>query len=493
MNSPYIYLNFQSAGPIPITNFCSDLNVFLQCRVYTNLIYLVVAQLKSTSVSSFNISNSGTSLFYPPSQTSLSNYGAKIYVGVGTWQYSTTISRSQSSLTPLSSSSLFNIYSDKYGSTKVGYQTNLFFSFNPNGQSLYNNVATGSQLVISWSGLTTTTNCQVWVQGEPLVRLLCATASNSLVITSPYFDYSTTNNIIASIGLQNPSSLTTFTANLYSYYYSASRYSLTMSVQNTYAPDSTYSSYSQVAKSTISMYPFSARISTVSNAPLRVRFTIPSSNVANANGLLVLSYSQIQYSSAHLCYIIAYNSYTAMSQQTQRNIYKSASCTSSVTTIYVTPPKSLTLTSGIYYELVMMPVGINAAGCTAYGCVTQSGYQQTNFDSISFIAYNYYSTGPICQQVNRLFSYEGPSYIGLQQIYILTTQPTITSLYLAINILFTSSYNYPNHYLEITLFDLKIAAFPGYSIGDIIPCQLSSNFLNVSARQTPQCRVVIGD
>lgn len=339
MNSPYIYINFQSAGPIPINNFCSDLNVFLQCRVYTNLIYVVVAQLKSTSVSSFNISNSGTPLFYPPSQTSLSNYGAKIYVGVGTWQYSTSISRSQSNLTPLSSSSLFNVYSDKYGSNKVGYQANLFFSFNPTGQFLYNNFVTGSQLVISWSGLTTTTNCQVWVQGEPLVKLLCATASNSLVITSPYNDYSTTNNIIATIGLQNPSSSATFTANLYSYYYSGSRYSLTMSIQNTYTPDASYVSYSQVAKSTVWMYRFSARMSTVANAPLRVRFTIPSSSVGNTNGVLVISYSQIQYSSAHLCYIIAYNSYTAMSQQTQRNTYKSASCTSSGTSIYVTPPK----------------------------------------------------------------------------------------------------------------------------------------------------------
>lgn len=141
----------------------------------------------------------------------------------------------------------------------------------------------------------------------------------------------------------------------------------------------------------------------------------------------------------------------------------------------------------------MMPLGIDAAGCSAYGCVTQSGYQQTNFDSIAFTAYNVYSNGPICQQVNRLFSYEGSSFIGLQQIYILTTQPTITSLYLSININFTSSYTFPTHFLEITLFDLGMAAFPGYNIGDIIPCQLSTNFLNVNARQPPQCRVVIGD
>lgn len=299
LNSPYIYINFQSAGPIPITNFCSDLNVFLQCRVYTNLVYLVVAQLKSTSVSSFNISNSGNSLSYPPSQTSLSNYGARIYVGVGTWQYSTTISRSMSSLTPISTSSLFRIYSEMYGSNKAGYHTNIFFSFDPNGQFLYNTFDTGSQLVISWSGLTTTTNCQVWVQGEPLVNLLCTVATNSLVITSPYYDYSTSNNIIASIGLLNPSTTTTFTANLYSYYFSPSRYSLTMNVQNTYTTDATYTTYIQVAKSTLMLYPFRARISSVANAPIRVRFTVSASISVSTSpsGRFHLTYPQIAFSS----------------------------------------------------------------------------------------------------------------------------------------------------------------------------------------------------
>jgi hypothetical protein len=141
-----------------------------------------------------------------------------------------------------------------------------------------------------------------------------------------------------------------------------------------------------------------------------------------------------------------------------------------------------------------MPLNINAAGCTAYGCVTQSGYQQINFDSVALVAYNNAGTNNIIsQQVNRVYKYEGSSYIGLQQIYVLCTQPTITSLYLSININFTSSYNYPTHYLEITLFDLKITAFTGYSIGNIFPCQLSSNFLNISARQQPQCRVVQSD
>lgn len=210
---------------------------------------MIVARLRSTSVSSFTLINGANSLLYPPSQTSLSNYGLNVYIGTGSWQYSGSRSRSSSNLSPLTSSSLFNIYSDKYGSNRATYNTLLFFSFNPSGQFLYNNILTGSQLVLSWSGLTTTTNCQVWVQNEPLVNLVCVAAANSLTITSPYFDYSTTNNIIVSVGLTNPSSAsTTFYANLYSYYYSGSRYSLTISTSNTYLTDVTYTSSTKLAK-----------------------------------------------------------------------------------------------------------------------------------------------------------------------------------------------------------------------------------------------------
>jgi hypothetical protein len=241
------------------------------------------------------------------------------------------------------------------------------------------------------------------------------------------------------------------------------------------------------------MYPFQARISTVANAPLRIRFKLPSSSVANANGMFTLTYSQIGYTTAHLCSIIAYASYAAMMQQTQRSTYK-ASCSSSGSTITVTPAVTLTVGSSLYYELVMMPLNINAAGCTAGGCVTQSGYQQVNFDQANFIAYNNAgSNNIISQQVQNLYKYEGSSLLGLQFVYVLCVQPRITSVYFAINVNFTSSYNFPSHYLEITLYDLSISAFSGFAAGDIIPCQLSSSFSAVSARQQPQCRVTLAN
>ncbi len=138
-----------------------------------------------------------------------------------------------------------------------------------------------------------------------------------------------------------------------------------------------------------------------------------------------------------------------MMQQTQRNVYKVYSCSSSGTTLTIRPPYTLTLTPSNYYELVMMPLTISTLGCTTYGCVSKSGYQQSaNFDSVSFSAYNNVNTPSIIsQQVNNQYKYEGATFIGLQQIYVLCTQPKITSIHLSISINFTSTNNYPNHYL----------------------------------------------
>ena len=172
---------------------------------------------------------------------------------------------------------------------------------------------------------------------------------------------------------------------------------MTISRTAVYTTDTTYASTTKVAKSSVFMYPFESRISTVANAPFRIRFKLPSSSVASTNGQLRFVNTQIGYSSAHLCYIIAYSSYAAMMQQTERDVYK-VTCTSSSTTMYVTPAVTLTVGSSLYYELVMMPLNINSAGCSAGGCKTQSGYQQTNFEQTNFIAYNHKTTPSIISQ-----------------------------------------------------------------------------------------------
>jgi hypothetical protein len=96
------------------------------------------------------------------------------------------------------------------------------------------------------------------------------------------------------------------------------------------------------------MFPFYSRISTVPNAPLRVRFVLPSSSISNTYGRLILTYSQFGFTTSHLCHIIVYMNYTTMMQQTERNVYK-AICSSGSNTLTVTPPPLLTLSSGVYY------------------------------------------------------------------------------------------------------------------------------------------------
>ena len=84
--------------------------------------------------------------------------------------------------------------------------------------------------------------------------------------------------------------------------------------------------------------------------------------------------------------------------------------------------------------------------------------------------------------------------IGLQYVYVLCVQPSkLTSIYLAFNFNFNSTYNYPDHYVEFTFFDLTASSFSGYVLNDVIPCQLSSNFLSISNRAAPQCRLASPD
>ncbi len=155
IDTPYLYINFKEAGPIPIYSFCSDTNTYLQCRVYTSKVYAIVAQLKATGLSAYSITSGGTALSYPSSQSSISGaYGASIYVGIGTWQRSSSLSRTKASLAPISTNS-FLVFSNIYGSQRSSYQTNIFFSINPSGQTIFNYAQTGSKMVISWTGLTT--------------------------------------------------------------------------------------------------------------------------------------------------------------------------------------------------------------------------------------------------------------------------------------------------------------------------------------------------
>ena len=132
-NAPYIYLNYRKAGPVPAASFCSDSNIFYECRVYNTQLNLVIAKIKSSSISSFTMSRGASDIFYPSSQSSESSkFSGYCYIGTTSWHYSRTLSRSQSSLAPISDNN-FEVYSDLYGSSRATFLNNLIISLNPSG------------------------------------------------------------------------------------------------------------------------------------------------------------------------------------------------------------------------------------------------------------------------------------------------------------------------------------------------------------------------
>lgn len=168
-STPYVYINFRKGGPIPAASFCSDSNIYLECRVYKNYLNLVIAKLKSSSVSTFSMSRGSMDISYPTSQWSDSSTSAWytiVFIGTTQWYYSNqlTTGRAQSSLVPISSNT-FLAYSDLYGSSRSTFNNVITLSLGISGKTLYRYIDTGSKIVITFSGVSTQrSNCQVWVQ-----------------------------------------------------------------------------------------------------------------------------------------------------------------------------------------------------------------------------------------------------------------------------------------------------------------------------------------
>ena len=198
---------------------------------------------------------------------------------------------------------------------------------------------------------------------------------------------------------------------LYDYYYSNSRFSKVISKTATLILDNTYSTNTEIEKERISMYPFRSRFSLIANAPLRARFKLSTGSVSYSPtnpGMFKLTNTQIQYSSAFLCYFRKFASYTSMDQGTEYIEMKAHSCTSSSTNLEIIPPRSMSISSSNYYELIVMPIGINPAGCSLLGCASQSGFQHTNFEAINFLAYSATITSPaiVNGQYYNLYKYQ---------------------------------------------------------------------------------------
>jgi hypothetical protein len=159
-------VNYKKSGPVPAFSFCSDSNTFYECRVYNTLINVVIAKLKSSSATSFSFSRGSMDILYPSSQFSdTSLYDATVYVGTNQWYYysSYATNRSTSFLVPISNN-VFLVNTDKYGSNRAYYATNLIITVNIAGQTLYSNFDKGSKLQIKIGVPSFKSNCQVWVQ-----------------------------------------------------------------------------------------------------------------------------------------------------------------------------------------------------------------------------------------------------------------------------------------------------------------------------------------
>jgi hypothetical protein len=84
-------------------------------------------------------------LYYPFSQSSQSSFDGFAYIGTTSWARVRTFSRTKANVAPIASNK-FSVYSDKFGSSRYNYATNIFLSMNINGKTLYNNLNTGSKI-----------------------------------------------------------------------------------------------------------------------------------------------------------------------------------------------------------------------------------------------------------------------------------------------------------------------------------------------------------
>lgn len=69
-----------------------------------------------------------------------------------------------------------------------------------------------------------------------------------------------------------------------------------------------------------------------------------------------------------------------MDQDTESVTYKATKYTVSSTTLKVYPPRSHDISASNFYELIIMPIGIDGPGCSALKCASQAGFQQQNFE-----------------------------------------------------------------------------------------------------------------
>lgn len=491
---PYIYIRFQSGGPIPLHDLCGNNGIFQECRAYNRyLVYVIAAKLfiPLYTVNFVKVANLG----YPVSQSArTAEYDTIIYVEkFGYYQSSGVISRSQSQLNvkPVT----FYAYPDLFGTAKSGYQTTVVFSFGMAGRNL-NPDSTGARFEIKWTAaFTYSKGCVAYVDLTPSVQLDCRVFTNKLWVTSKTL-FSTSYTIYVVLGIINPTSNIAFTLGLYEYdRFDGSHYGLTIMQSNTlnYVIDNTEGLAGKVVlpKSSIRMYSFQTKMTRTTSslmAPLRFWFNLPGTALTpmtwvktGGGGQLRIDYAQSLNSPYQECFFREYDSWTNLIQHTQSRLFYS-DCTSAggIITVNVPKPRQLDLTK--WYELVVMPLS------TVYNINT--GYNNME-EEVRITAYQVnpltvWSAQTI--QTNKVFY--GTSRLNLVSVYYLTVQPQkTTSIQIKFTVSGTYSGSYPQQWFEVLFYDLSMVAFaPTYTYASQLPCVLSATFVSAGNRTfSPRC------
>jgi hypothetical protein len=482
LTTPFVYIDFANAGPVPDSSLCSNSINFLECRVYAGITTVLVAKLQGTT-SSVPLASSLTTLTYPTAYSSDStNYTVTVLAGTGsTYSRTASIARTQANLKPIANTLSFQ--RDFYASGKSGYTTVLAVSL-----QLPRAFSSSDLLQVVFSGVTINAACWVTVASNPSAQFLCLVSGSTISIytntsftqTSPLF------SIV--VGATNPNTDPTVTARLYQSYTSSSVYVAYSESTATLTLDRADTSNSRLEKSQLLKYPFFAKIYTTSNAPIRIRFRLNSAISAGALKVLTLDHprlSQVTSTTNVYCILREFTTLNFREVETFLNVFCQKT-TAGGTILYVDAPKTTGLTNTAYYELAVLPLLNNNALGTS---VIDSGFEPiSNFAQVEFRAGpgNYATLQ--AADVRKWFVYEGLSKISLDSVMTLTTYSnTATSLLINFQLNFASSSQFPGEYIQIILPDIPIASISPGTKGSSPSCYLGSSFTTKTNRQPVKC------
>lgn len=169
--TPYIYINLQNGGPVPLHDLCGNNGIFAECRAYTSIVYVIAAKLfiPLSTVDFTKVAN----LAYPPSRSfRATEFDMLVFVeNGGLYTKSGILSRTPSKLNPRPIT--FNVFPELHGTSKAGYATNIFFTFGINGMNL-RAASSGARFEINWTAtFTYSPHCRAYVSSTPTASLNC--------------------------------------------------------------------------------------------------------------------------------------------------------------------------------------------------------------------------------------------------------------------------------------------------------------------------------